>query len=97
MLKIPPPPDLNLVKASKGRSRDDTDEHEPVIDKQHRICDKLGRPLRDRAARNYGKAPYKGQPPGKPHPRAGRLKARIEDFESHAQHSGRRKPGSIKK
>lgn len=76
-----------------------TEIEEPKVnvDKQHRVCDKQGRPLRDRQARNFKKGtPDKGQPAGKPHPRQKRLDARIAAFENDRVKVGRKKPGSVK-
>ncbi len=72
------------------------EEPDVKVDKQGRICDKQGRPLRDRQSRSY-RGPFKGQPAGKPHPRQRRLQARIDDFENLRRKDGRRKPGSVKK
>lgn len=68
------------------------------IDKQQRVCDKQGHPLRDRRARNFNGA-YKGQPAGKPHPRAKRLQARQDAFDAlrDNQRQGRKRPGSVKR
>lgn len=77
-----------------------TELEEPKVnvDKQHRVCDKQGRPLRDRQSRSFKKgAPYMGKPGGKPHPRQKRLDARIAAFEGDRIKVGRKKPGSVKK
>lgn len=69
------------------------------IDKQGRICDPQGRPLRDKAHRTYVGA-FMGRPAGSPHPRSKRLEQRIKDFEVWEKRTtftaGRRKPGSVK-
>lgn len=59
------------------------------VDKQGRILDKLGRPLRQRV-RNQ--APFHGQD-GKPHPRAGKLKRRQAGWNSKLG----KQPGSLRK
>lgn len=58
-----------------------------------------GRVLRDRRARNYGKAPRMGRP-GKAHPRSTRLAARVhayEEFTKGKATAAYKKPGSQKK
>lgn len=69
---------------------------EAKTDKQGRVIDSTGRPLRDRDSRDHGPVPYRGKP-GRAHPRAAKLQARIADYESGSQHSGRRRPGSLSK
>lgn len=68
--------------------------YEVHIDKQGRIIDKQGRPLRQRIA---GQQAFRGKP-GKGHPRAERLEARVKDFDDNqSKLGGYRKPGSYKK
>lgn len=74
------------------------EENGPATDKQGRVIDKVtGRPLRDRSSRSYGAAAFKGKPAGKPHPGLKRLEARQRDYDAQKQHSGRKRPGSLKK
>lgn len=75
----------------------DTDDGPKVhVDKQGRITDKQGRPLRNKDHRSYGKQPFKGKN-GKPHPRQARLEARQKAFDDAKQHSGMKRPGSLNK
>lgn len=70
---------------------------DPKTDKQGRIIDPFnGRPLRDHRHRNYGNAPFMGRP-GKPHPGAKRLAARIKSYEELRSKDGFKRPGSLKK
>lgn len=66
------------------------------VDKQGRVCDKQGRPLRDRASRTFGTAAFMGKE-GKPHPRSRRLQARQEAWAALRKQDGRKRPGSVKK
>lgn len=70
------------------------------VDKQGRVCDTLGRPLRNHAGRSYAGAAFMGRS-GSPHPRAGKLDARVRDFEAWEKQGrrveSRRKPGSLKR
>lgn len=72
------------------------DELKVNVDKQGRVCDKQGRPLRDRASRSYGTAPFMGKE-GKPHPRLAKLVARQESYAALRKQDGRTRPGSVKK
>jgi hypothetical protein len=69
------------------------------IDKQGRVCDKQGRPLRDRQSRTYQGA-FKGEA-GREHKRSNRLAERVKGYEAWARNarntSSRRKPGSLGK
>lgn len=68
----------------------------PKTDKEGRIIDKTGRPLRDKNSRSHGPGPFRGGS-GKPHPKTARLEARQKDFDADKQHSGRHRPGSYNK
>lgn len=67
----------------------------PKTDKQGRVIDKQGRPLRAHRHEDKG-VPFHGGP-GKPHKRLKRLEERIKAFEGLKNTSGMRRPGSIKK
>jgi hypothetical protein len=73
------------------------DKDDPVkIDKQGRIIDKQGRPLRDHRSQQEKGAPFHGKP-GKPGKRFKHLEDRIKTFEGLKNTSGMRRPGSMKK
>lgn len=74
----------------------DEEYPEPNVDKQGRICDKQGRPLRDRRSRNFGKQPFKGQA-GSPDVRQKRLAIRVGGFEDIRVQQGKKRPGSLTK
>lgn len=71
------------------------DEPQANIDKQGRVCDKQGHPLRNRRLRTFGTAPFMGRG-GNP-PVNAQLETRIKDYARQHDNEARKKPGSQKK
>lgn len=73
------------------------EEVEIKIDKQGRVCDKQGVPLRNRRMRTFGSAPFQGRPGTVKIPP--KLEERLKSFEDQkgASNQARKKPGSNRK